>query len=319
MKVVVWPPASHPRLADIVATLPDVQLETVSSLDQLDAARDGIVALVIGGVDYDARTADVLQRIPSLRLLHTLSAGYDRLLQFGVADDVTICTAGDAWSPVVAEHAMALLLALVRQLPAALSQQSEAKWDRSLGSKLRSLDGMTLAIVGLGSIGREIAARARAFGMTVIGVSRSGAPHPSAAEVYPSSSLHTALARADAVVIATALTTETRHLMNDAAFAALRPGAFVVNISRGGTLDQAALLRAIDAGIVAGAGLDVADPEPLPPNDPVWRRPEIILTPHLAGLGSVSARQRLAELVRDNIDAFRKGDALRNCLRDRRT
>lgn len=320
MKVAVWAPASHTQLVPILSALPGVEIVPVQSRTDLAAAcRDGLDVLVAGGSAYDAEAAALLRQVPSFRLLHFLSAGYDGVLRCGIADEVTICNAGSAWSPAVAEHAMALLLALARQLPAAGLLQREHRWEKRLGLQLRSLDGMTLAVLGLGSIGKEIAKRARGFGMQVLGVSRSGRTDASADEVHPATAMHAVLARADAVVIATPFTPETQHLMNDAAFAALKPGALIVNISRGGTLDQDALLRALDAGVVAGAGLDVTEPEPLPAGHPLWNRPEVIITPHVAGLGSARARLRLAELVRDNIDAFRRGGALQNCIRDRRT
>lgn len=290
------------------------------SFEELRTAQNsGFDAFICGGERITEETAALLRETPTVRLLLLLSAGYDRLFRYGIADNISICNAGDALSPVVAEHAIALLLALVRQLPASAQLQREHRWDKIvLGPKLRSLDDMTVAVLGLGSIGREVAKRATAFGSKVLGVSRSASPYAFAAEVHPSSALHEVLARSDAVVIATPLTPETRHLINDAAFSAIKPGALVVNISRGQTLDQDALVRALDSGAVGGAGLDVQDPEPLPPNSPLWDRPDVIITPHLAGLGGVRSRVRLAEVTLENIKAFMTGGTLQNCIRDRR-
>lgn len=318
MKVVAWTLPSNTEFAPVLATLPDVEVLLVTNLAELQAACEGTEVYVTGNMAFSPEVATTLRRVHSLRLLQFTSAGYDGL-QFGVSDEISVCNAGSVWSVAVAEHAMALLLALVRQLPAAALRQRERHWDKGIVPSIRSLDGQTLAVLGLGSIGKEIARRARAFNMRVIGISRSATPDQSADEVHPPAALHAVLAQADAVVIATPLTPETKHLMNEASFAALKPGALLVNISRGGTVDQAALLQAIDRNIVAAAGLDVFDPEPLPSDSPLWGRPEIIITPHVASVSGPQQRLRLVEMVRDNIAAFRSGAPLKNCIRDRRS
>lgn len=317
MKIVAWTLAATPQLRDALAGLPDIELVAVSNLAELAAARRGAEVYLTGNMAFSPAIAAELRQWPALRFLHFTSAGYDGL-DHGISEALTICNAGGAWSASVAEHAMALLLALARQVPGAVLDQQARRWNKGLVAGVRSLDGQTLAVLGLGSIGKAVARRARPFNIRVIGISRSATPDDCADEVHPSSALHGVLARADAVVVATPLTPETRNLLDDAAFAALKPGALVVNVSRGATVDAAALLRAIDRGIVAGAALDVTEPEPLPADSPLWARKEILITPHIASVGSAQARIRLSELIRDNIAAFRSGAPLSNCLRDRR-
>jgi phosphoglycerate dehydrogenase-like enzyme len=178
-------------------------------------------------------------------------------------------------------------------------------WDRTLiAPKARSLEGSTLAIVGYGHIGRELARRARAFDMRVLTVSRSAQQDEFVDQALPLAGLHAALAQADVVVVAIALTPETTHLLGDAEFAACKPGALLVNVARGPVLDQPALVRALESGRLGGAAVDVSDPEPLPPDDPLWAAPNVLVSPHFAGSGSPRSVQRLAQGVADNVRSF---------------
>jgi Phosphoglycerate dehydrogenase and related dehydrogenases len=188
-------------------------------------------------------------------------------------------------------------------------------WDRTLvAPKARPLEGSTLAIVGYGHIGRELARRARAFDMRVIAVARNPQPDPLLDQALPLASLHAALRQADFVAVCVALTPETTHLLDDAAFAACKPGALVVNVARGPVLDQPALVRALQSGHLGGAGVDVSDPEPLPPDDPLWDCPNLIVSPHFAGSGSPRSIARLAEGVADNLQRLIAGQPLQHVV-----
>jgi phosphoglycerate dehydrogenase-like enzyme len=170
-----------------------------------------------------------------------------------------------------------------------------------------SLEGRTLAIVGLGFAGHELAKRARAFGMYVIAATRTPKPDPLVDEIFPLSHLHAVLARADYIAVTIAQTPETEKLLGAAEFAACKPAAFLANIARGAIIDQAALLDALQTGKIAGAGLDVTEPEPLPPDDPLWDAPNLIISPHAAGGTSPFSQQRLAERVIENLTKLRNG------------
>jgi phosphoglycerate dehydrogenase-like enzyme len=250
-----------------------------------------------------------------LKWIGLTSAGYDVLLRAGVPPDVAMTYAITVHGPAVAEHAVALLLALVRQLPRAITAQAGADWNApAMIGSLRSLEDLSVAIVGFGSIGGSVAERLRPLAKRIIGVSRLGNADARADVMYPSSRLHEALAQSDAVILTVTFTEETRHLIDAAALAALPPNALVVNVSRGAVVDGAALHGALVAGRLAGAALDVTEPEPLPATDPLWRTPGVIVTPHIGPFGSRATGQRLAAQYERNVDRFVRGETLEGTI-----
>ncbi len=176
----------------------------------------------------------------------------------------------------------------------------------------RTLERGTLVIVGLGSIGLSIARKARAFEMRVVGVSRHGRPAPPCERVVPYTQFREVLPEADALVLALPLTEETLHLLGRDELARMKPGAVVVNIARGGLIDEPALIAALQQGRLAGAGLDVVEHEPLAPDSPLWAMQNVLLTPHIGGRGGVEQDQRLAAFLADNLRRFLAGGELRN-------
>jgi len=231
-----------------------------------------------------------------VRWFQFLSAGRDRLMRAGLPPAIELFGPGEALAPAVAEHAFALALSLYRGIPQAVSS---ANWDRRIAARMRAMEGDTALVVGLGAIGRDVARRARAFGMRVMAATRSPRPDPNCDEVRPLEALPELLPQAGVVFLTLALTSETRHTLGAPQFAAMRDGAFIVNVGRGGLLDQSALAAALSSGKLGGAGLDVCDPEPLPDDDPLWRAPNLVVTPHVAAIGSWRSEQRLAALVAD--------------------
>ncbi|MDQ6943110.1 MAG: D-2-hydroxyacid dehydrogenase, partial [Candidatus Eremiobacteraeota bacterium] len=293
------------------------------------AARHGAEAVAVGDADamrreladadalwtwptfYDAElVAQLARHQPRLRWVQLPTMGYDPVELHGVPAGVTVTTAGDAYAPTVAEHALTLLLALVRQLPEAVRNAEQHRWDQSGAINIGTLHGATVAVVGFGNIGREVAVRLRGFGARVVAVTRSGRPDPLADEVVTADRLHDALGRSDAVILAVPLNAQTRHLINARALAAMRPHALLINIARGGVVDQAALATALADHMLGGAGLDVTDPEPLPPDDPLWALPNALITPHVAGYGGDVAPRRILALVERNLRAFIEGRPL---------
>jgi phosphoglycerate dehydrogenase-like enzyme len=238
--------------------------------------------------------------------MHFLTAGREGFDAPGIPPHITVTQAEGASAPVVAEHALALLLALGRCIPEVLAQAGAHRWDRGPGARCRSLEGQTLAILGYGQIGREVARRAKAFGMHVVALSRSGKADEFTDEALTLDALLPVLARADAAVIAIALTPQTRHLLNATALAACKPGLLVVNVARGGVIDQAALRDALHSGHLGGAGLDVTDPEPPAADDPLWNCPRLIVSPHVAAEGSPATHRRLADGAMRCFQDFRR-------------
>lgn len=290
-----------PTLLECIAALPDA---------------DGLVLYNCRPDDARSLMDAVRASAPRLRWMHFLTAGMEGFDGAGIPDSIEVTQTAGASAPVVAEHAMALLLGLVRRLPELLQQQAERRWDRGVAMRVGSLERKTMAIVGHGRIGREIAARARAFGMRVIALSRSGdgpssdaggtggASREAAYEGRPLAELHQVLAESDVVMLAIALTPETRHLIDEAALAACRPGALLVNVSRGAVVDSQALCEALVSGRLGGAGLDVTDPEPPTTDDPLWQAPNLIVSPHIAVEGSRPTEQRLADGTIEQLQRF---------------
>lgn len=260
---------------------------------------------MLPGADYTLALAAALAREDSpCRWLQLLSAGSETLLQHGVPSRVDVTNAGSVWSPLVAEHTLGLMLAVARRLPKVLAAQAERRWqgwDGAIRRDMESLMERHLVIVGMGSIGSEVAARARAFGMRITGVSRSGRAHPHADAVLPVARLHEALADADYVVVAVPGSPQTQRLVGSRELAACPAHAVLLNVGRGSAVDTDALVQALTAGTIAAAALDVTDPEPLPESHPLWRAPNVILSPHLAGAAPERYNARLVRHVSANV------------------
>jgi phosphoglycerate dehydrogenase-like enzyme len=226
---------------------------------------------------------------------------------------ITLTSAKIIEGPEMADHAMALLLALTRQLDRAIAQRPQEKWS-SRGYAPVELRGKTAVIIGLGGAGTQIAERAFAFGMQVIAVDPKDLPIMRAVErVVGPDRLADVLPEADVVFISAPLTEQTRGLLGDREFARMKAGVFIINVARGGIIRTDALVRALADGRVGGAGLDVVDPEPLPRGHPLWRTGRVVLTPHLAG-GSDQGMARRRELVTENVRRFAEGLPLRNVV-----
>ena len=284
---------------------PGIEIIRVSPDTSIADALHGASVLVTENNRYSPNVAEAVAGAPDLAWIQLFSAGFDRLTLLGVPARVAVANAGDAWSAAVAEHAMALFLAHARRIPALVAAQARRHWARELIAALGGLEDATLVIVGFGSIGREVARRARAFGMRIIGVSRSGVPDPLADEMQPATALAETFGKADCILLAVPYTTATHRLIGAAELAYCRPHAILVNVARGGVIDTAALADALRSGRIGAAGLDVTDPEPLPPENPLWDCPNLILSPHVAAFGGMGAQRRLAALFAENLARFR--------------
>ena len=252
-----------------------------------------------------------------LQWLHQRGAGIDRISTPKlVASDHLVLTNGSGYHAInIAEHVLGLMLSFARQLPALVRAQDERRWRPPPADSLFELSGQTLAVIGAGALGCAVAERAAAFGMRVLGVRRSpaGALPPGFAAMSSIAAIDSVLPEADHVVIALPLTAETRGLFSTARLAAMKPGAHLYNVGRGGIVDQDALLAALRSGRLAGAGLDVTDPEPLPADSPLWQEPGVIVTAHSSGL-TPRSYERYQALLLDNIRRFQRGEPLLNVV-----
>jgi len=253
--------------------------------------------------------AGELARLADGAVVIRYGVGVDNVdLTAAAARRIRVCNVPDYGANVVADHAVMLALMLVRRVrefDAALHRGEDP--DADAFGPIPSLEGLTVGLVGAGRIARMAATRFRAFGCTTIAYD----PLAESADGLPLVPWAELLARSDVVSLHAPLTDESHHLLDDDAFAAMRRGVHVVNTARGGLVDHDALLRALDAGIVAGAALDVTEPEPLPRDAPLRSRPEVILTPHVA-FYSTESMQRLQRLAVEEARRALAGEPLRS-------
>jgi phosphoglycerate dehydrogenase-like enzyme len=274
---------------------------------------------------------------PRLRWIQLPSAGVDhQRLEAAWKAGITVTSSRGIHVVPMSEHLFAMLLALVRQLPAFLRAQQNRQWihdARASHIRLGELRGRTMGIVGWGKIGAGVAHLAGAFGMRVVGTRWSvvvpreeerqveAYDNPPWLEplnlppdiVYPAAQLGEVLAQSDVVVCILPLTAETFHTFNGDAFAAMKRGALFLNIGRGAVVDETALIQALGSGHLAGAGLDVFEEEPLSPTNPLWQMQHVIISPHVGGV-SERTRERAAELFAVNLSRFLEGQSLLNCV-----
>lgn len=264
---------------------------------------------VIGGI-----TKAEFPSARKLKWVQTISAGveaYSFWPEF-VASDVQLTNCKVVQGPTIADHAFAMLLALTRGLHEYIPGRAKREWgDRTdTPEGMTELPGMTAVIIGAGGIGTQIAQRANGFGMKVIGVDPKDIPVSNFfSEIVPPDRLDEVLPKADVVFVAAPLTPKSERMVAARQFEAMKKGAYFIAVSRGRLYDKAALVKALDGKKLAGAGLDVTDPEPLPASDSLWNFPNVVITPHVASAAEGSNQRRIG-VIEDNIRRFANGIAL---------
>lgn len=249
---------------------------------------------------------DFLSAGTGLRWVHALTSGVDTLTGSRVLPpDAIITSSRGIHGPQMAETAMLLMLALARRFPAMLDNQARSRWERWPQPLLQ---GKHVVIVGVGSVARALAPRCKAMDMRVTGVASTAREEPGFDDVRARSELRQVLGTADFVVVLLPLDEQSRGLFDAGLLAALPPHAILVNLSRGGIVDEKALLSSLESGRLAGAGLDVFETEPLPADHRLWHTPNLIVTPHIGGFSNVYAEQALPPLVQ-NVRAMAAGRA----------
>jgi phosphoglycerate dehydrogenase-like enzyme len=247
--------------------------------------------------------AGLIAAMPRLRLIQALTTGVDHIMALpNLPPDVMIAAARGFHGPQMSELAFLFMLAFARKFPTVLENQKRKIWDRR---EQRLLVGKTVVVVGVGRIAEELAQRCKVFGMTVVGVS-ARATAPSFDAMYPRAQIAKAASLADFLILLAPYTKENHHLVNAATIDAMKPEGILINIARGGVLDEEALRRALLAGRIAGAGLDVFQTEPLPPESPLWDTSNVIITSHVGGVSETYAEQVMPLLI-DNLRAFVDG------------
>lgn len=296
---------------------PGARLVTLSVEGQADGPVDDIQVLLRGWLSADAFDR-LINRAPRLVWVHSASAGVERALTPAARErGIVITNARGVFSRPIAEYVMLMILAVARRLPQLLELQRERTWQPLEGVELRDV---TVGIVGLGSIGRAVAALATSFGCRVVAMRRQvaepghvqeGDGEP--ARVLGPAGLSELLAESDFVVLATPLTPETEGMIDAAAIAAMKPGAWLINIARGRLVDERALLRVLREGSIGGAVLDTFREEPLPESSPFYDLPNVIVTPHTSW-SSGRVLDRSVDLFCDNLRRFAAGQPLLNVV-----
>jgi len=307
--VLVYHPDEAGRYAALVkAPAGRVTLHAAATVDE--------AVPVLGDVDvlYAWRFPPALYaKAPRLTWLQVAGAGVEWALVRELPPRVTVTRAPGVFGPWRAEYVLGWGLWTTQRMDAYRGAQRQRRWVGGLTP--RRLGGTTMTIVGLGDIGRHISRAARALGLRVIGVSRSGRPVPEAHRVYRVSALPRALGEADWVVVVLPLTSQTRRLIDARALAAMRPTAWLLNVGRGPVVDESALVAALREHRVAGAVLDVFAAEPLPPDHPFWGLDNVVVTPHISG---PSTPAEIAPIFNDNLQRFLAGRRLHHVVDRRR-
>ena len=296
-----------------------------------DALNTGIASFEVrdrGALDLRAPEADVIvssgmwhngliRSATKLAFVQSISSGTDQYDKRAfAASGIRLASAAGVNARAVAEHAIGLILALSRRLPEARDNQSRKIWRGMIGDLAQredELGGKTLAIIGLGRIGGRLARLAKAFDMNVIGFRRDPSAGAGEADsVHALSELGDHLPRADFVALTCPLTPETRHVIDAAALGRMKKSAYLVNIARGGCVDEVALIEALRAGGIAGAALDCTEPEPPEVESPLWDMPNVLITPHTGG-ETTQYEKNVNAILLDNLERLWRGEIdLRN-------
>ena len=298
---------------DILDTFEGISFTKMNAKEGFGPEIEEAEALIISATHYNADVAKELKdRAKKLRWMQSAAIGYDNYVNFGIPDGVTLCNAAGLKGGTVSEHAFALLISLMHGVQHLERYRAKKEWQGDLArTNITPLDGRTIAIIGYGSIGKELGRKAKAFDMNVIGISRSGTGDENSDQAITVDQMLDVLPEADVVAVALPSNPESENLVDAKAFAAMKPGAVFVNVGRGLTMDQNALIKGLQSGQLGGAGLDVFEVEPLPDDSPLWTMDNVIVSPHIAGT-SDRTYALFVDMVRKNFDLFKQGKPLLN-------
>jgi glyoxylate/hydroxypyruvate reductase len=274
-------------------------------------------AEVLFDVDRANAHDGLAERAPRVRWIQASSSGVGEWIRrLGLLESpVVVTNAAGVHAVPLAEFVLFAMLYFTKRLPRVQADRAARRWERFATNRLR---GRTLGIIGLGAVGREVAHVAQAVGLRVIGMRRTPSkPAGFVEKVYGPDQLHTLLGQSDYVVLIAPFTAETDSLLNEAAFGSMRPGAVLINISRGNLVDEDALVDALRSGHLGGAALDVFRREPLPADSPFWQLPNVLITPHSMST-AIGENDLLVDLFCDNLERYLARQPLRNVVDKRR-
>ena len=303
-----------PEREALAAALPGVKI--VYASDLATAAKEASDADIVTGITSPPGVCDpsIVGKAKQLRWVLALSAGVEQCIARSEVRNrnLLVTNLRGIDSAVIGEHAIALTLALAHGLDTFVQNQAKGRWSRedAQATHLETLAGKTLLVVGLGGIGNEVASRAHALGMKVTATRANGHEGPDyVSYVGTPEELLKLTASADVVVNTAPLTAQTRGMFDAKFFSAMKPTAYFVNVARGGSVVTSDLVAALNDGKIAGAGLDVVDPEPLPPDHPLWRAKNVIITPHISSFSDIPNEARWV-LVNENVRRYVAGEKM---------
>jgi phosphoglycerate dehydrogenase-like enzyme len=313
MKAILFPFSPTEPSVQLTKDFSDLDWTVVASPEEVGRAAPGTAIYVTSNRTCDSATGEALRRHGgALRWMHFTSAGIENGVAMGIPDGVVVTNSTGVKAGMVSEHALLLLLAMVRRLPQFTASQRTHEWLRAETTKtMLTLEDAVVCIIGRGAIGRELARKLKGIDARPIAVSRTADRDDNIEQLFPRERIREALAMADAVAICTSGDETNHHLIGAAELAAMKPGAVIVNVARGSIIDEAALIAALREGRIAGAGLDVAETEPMHASNPLWDMPNVIISPHVAGQGSTGYPQQ-RKLFGENLARFRQGRPMLN-------
>lgn len=293
--------------AEVIHILSDNDVEIAAALERADVA--------ILKSDLDERYLNA----PKLRWIHCDHAGLNKSAKKEVFDKkLLVSSSAGRSAPALAEHALFFMLALAYNFPAFYKAQKSHQWGIPGQEHLRAIYGKTVGIIGMGNTGQELAVRVKACGMKVLGYRRTSTSLPAGVDQLYSSekgdTLDELLIESDFVILALPLSDTTHHMIGAREFKLMKKTAFLVNMARGSVIDEKALLEALYAGSIAGAGLDTFEQEPLPADSPLWDAPNTLITPHVTPQVPDRSERSLA-IICENVRRFRSGEPLLNLLK----
>ena len=287
-----------------LASIGDVQVTIASNLNEAKPALADAEILITVGTQLGDQAEAVLGGAPRLKYVQSIGTGTDNLRGHpAMSSDVAVCNVHGIHGAQLSEAAFAAMLSFSRGLAQSFSDQRATRWNKRAANLLC---GKTVAIYGLGAIAAELAPRCAAFGMRVVGISATTREVPGFDKVYARADLARAVADVDYLILLTPLSSETYHSIDAHVLDAMKSSAVLINIARGGVVDEAALLAALQSGGIAGAALDVFETEPLPTDHPFWTMSNVMVTPHSAGFHTGYASDAYA-VIEQNIRNYLSG------------
>ena len=310
MKLISSMPLSEKQVEQLMSARPDLEIETVKAFSEPDSQ---VEALLTYGWDV---TEETLELYPNLQWIQAMSAGVDRLPLTKLAEkNILLTNVRGAHAIQMSEHVIWSMLNLLRQGRQVMHQQDQKIWSAKL--RVEEMYEKTVCIVGAGTIGEAIAEKCRAFGMTVLGISRSGESHPSYDRMGALGELPHFLEISDVVVAILPLTQETENFFDAERFSQMKEGAYFINVARGPVVDEEALLEALKGGKLRGAALDVFVNEPLSESSPFWTMENVFLTPHIGGRSPGYTKRMFDVLIKNTRNFPERQDMINHIQLDK--